>query len=201
LIAFAAKAGSIAADGDGMHSPFTAALLKHITTPATRSAAGVRRVRDEVIKTTGNRRSRSSMARSAAPYRARARHGTGRSRIRAGSAAVRGPDRSRSRPPTDSAWRDYELAGQINSKEVWDAYLETHPTGFYANLARAQRAKLLRWRRQDLPCSPRRRRANARVRDARRHPSGRRGNDPAVKPKQARKKKGKAARRALRARE
>ncbi len=42
LIAFAAKAGSIAADGDGMHSPFTAALLKHIMTPGPRSAAGVR---------------------------------------------------------------------------------------------------------------------------------------------------------------
>src|SRR5262245_47254653 len=33
LIAYAAKAGSTAADGDGKHSPFTVALLKNLTTP------------------------------------------------------------------------------------------------------------------------------------------------------------------------
>src|SRR5262249_3630252 len=34
LIAFAAKAGSIANDGEGPHSPFTGALLKHLPSPA-----------------------------------------------------------------------------------------------------------------------------------------------------------------------
>jgi uncharacterized caspase-like protein len=33
LIAFAAKAGSTAMDGDGKNSPFTSALLKHLATP------------------------------------------------------------------------------------------------------------------------------------------------------------------------
>ena len=33
LIAYSAKAGSTAADGDGKNSPFTAALSKHLTTP------------------------------------------------------------------------------------------------------------------------------------------------------------------------
>src|SRR5437763_1649819 len=33
MIAFAAKAGSTAADGDGNNSPFTVALSKHLTTP------------------------------------------------------------------------------------------------------------------------------------------------------------------------
>src|SRR3981081_654862 len=32
---------------------------------------------------------------------------------------------------------------QVGTKEVWEAFLVAHPTGFYANLARAQRAKLL----------------------------------------------------------
>jgi uncharacterized caspase-like protein len=35
LIAFAAKAGSTAMDGDGKHSPFTSALVKHLATPTS----------------------------------------------------------------------------------------------------------------------------------------------------------------------
>ena len=32
---------------------------------------------------------------------------------------------------------------QVGTKAAWDAFLVAHPNGFYANLARAQRAKLL----------------------------------------------------------
>ena len=55
LIAYSAKAGSTAADGDGKNSPFTIALSKHLTTPGldVRRAFGF--VRDDVLKTTGNR--------------------------------------------------------------------------------------------------------------------------------------------------
>ncbi len=55
LIAYSAKAGSTAADGDGKNSPFTAALVKHLTTPGldVRRAFGF--VRDDVLKTTSNR--------------------------------------------------------------------------------------------------------------------------------------------------
>ena len=55
LIAYSAKAGSTAADGDGKNSPFTVALSKHLTTPGldVRRAFGF--VRDEVLKTTSNR--------------------------------------------------------------------------------------------------------------------------------------------------
>ena len=55
LIAYSAKAGSTAADGDGKNSPFTAALSKHLTKPGldVRRAFGF--VRDEVLKTTGNK--------------------------------------------------------------------------------------------------------------------------------------------------
>jgi hypothetical protein len=40
------------------------------------------------------------------------------------------------------ASRDYEAAAKLGSKEVWDSFLLRHPNGFYADLARAQRAKL-----------------------------------------------------------
>ena len=55
LIAYSAKAGSTAADGDGKNSPFTAALSHHLTKPGldVRRAFGF--VRDEVLKTTGNK--------------------------------------------------------------------------------------------------------------------------------------------------
>jgi len=55
LIAFAAKAGSTADDGDTKHSPFTAALVKYLPTPGLdlRKAFGF--VRDEVMRQTRNR--------------------------------------------------------------------------------------------------------------------------------------------------
>ena len=55
LIAYSAKAGSTALDGDSKNSPFTLALAKHLTTPGldVRRAFGF--VRDDVLKNTGNR--------------------------------------------------------------------------------------------------------------------------------------------------
>src|SRR6266403_1475212 len=55
LIAYSAKAGSTAADGDGKNSPFTVALSKYLTTPGldVRRAFGF--VRDDVLKNTSNR--------------------------------------------------------------------------------------------------------------------------------------------------
>jgi hypothetical protein len=40
------------------------------------------------------------------------------------------------------ARRDYEFASQVGTKEAWDSFLALHGTGFYADLARGQRAKL-----------------------------------------------------------
>jgi len=143
LIAFAAKAGSLAGDGEGIHSPFTAALLKHIATPGLDLRIVFGRVRDEVVKNTGNRQepfvygslggSNVALvpgAASAPPVAVAA--------LPAAPAVAVAPV-----PAGSTAWRDYELAAQINTREIWDAFLETHPTGFYANLARAQRAKLI----------------------------------------------------------
>ena len=52
LIAFAAKAGAVAADGDGKNSPFAAALVKYITEPGLDLRLAFGRVRDEVLKST-----------------------------------------------------------------------------------------------------------------------------------------------------
>jgi Caspase domain len=55
LIAFAAKAGSTASDGKGTNSPYTTALVKHITTPGLDLRLALGRVRDEVLNNTANR--------------------------------------------------------------------------------------------------------------------------------------------------
>ena len=55
LIAYAQKAGATADDGTGSNSPYTTALLKHLATPGLDVELALRRVRDEVLKTTRNR--------------------------------------------------------------------------------------------------------------------------------------------------
>src|SRR6478609_4118598 len=55
MIAFAAKAGSTASDGDSRNSPFATALVEHLPKPGLdlRKAFGF--VRDDVLRSTGNK--------------------------------------------------------------------------------------------------------------------------------------------------
>jgi uncharacterized caspase-like protein len=52
LVAYSAKDGTVAADGDGRNSPFTSSLLKHIETPGLEINFLFRNVRDDVIRST-----------------------------------------------------------------------------------------------------------------------------------------------------
>jgi Caspase domain len=52
LIAYAARDGTTASDGDGRNSPFTTALLRHIETPGLEISFLFRRVRDDVMTAT-----------------------------------------------------------------------------------------------------------------------------------------------------
>jgi hypothetical protein len=54
LVAYAARDGTTALDGDGRNSPFTAALLHNIETPGVEITFMFRNVRDDVMETTGN---------------------------------------------------------------------------------------------------------------------------------------------------
>ena len=55
MIAYATQPDNVALDGDGRNSPFTAALLKHIATPALEISALMKRVRADVIAATRER--------------------------------------------------------------------------------------------------------------------------------------------------
>lgn len=55
LVAFAAKEGTTADDGTGRHSPFTAALLKHLETPGVEIRLLFGKIRDSVLAVTNQR--------------------------------------------------------------------------------------------------------------------------------------------------
>ncbi|MGY4300364.1 putative caspase-like protein [Bradyrhizobium sp. i1.4.4] len=52
LIAYAARDGTTASDGEGRNSPFTTSLLRHIETPGLEISFLFRRVRDDVMAAT-----------------------------------------------------------------------------------------------------------------------------------------------------
>lgn len=129
LIAFAAKAGSTAADGDGSNSPFATALMKYITAPGVDLRLAFGKVRDDVVKTTGNRQE---------PFVYGSLGGNDVSLVPAAPAA----------PPVaiDNeavVQKAYELALQVGTKAVWDSFVAKYPAGLYTELAKAQRDKLV----------------------------------------------------------
>jgi hypothetical protein len=121
LIAYAAKAGSTADDGTGDHSPFTMAVLKNLTVPGLDVRLAFGRVRDEVLKATGNRQE---------PFV----YGS----LGGGNVSLVAAPATRQEAAVSDVKADYELVQRIGSKRAWEVFLGTHPTGFYADLARAQ---------------------------------------------------------------
>lgn len=54
LVAFSAEPGQVASDGSGSNSPFALALSQHLGTPDLEIGLVFRRIRDSVLKATGN---------------------------------------------------------------------------------------------------------------------------------------------------
>ena len=125
LVAFATKAGAVADDGAGENSQYATALVKYLAEPGVDLRVAFGRVRDEVLKRTLNRQE---------PFVYGSLGGDN-------LALVPSPAK-----PVDAdadARVDYEFAAQLGTKDVWDSFLVRHPTGFYANLARAQVSRLV----------------------------------------------------------
>jgi hypothetical protein len=126
LIAYAAKAGSTAEDGDGDNSPFAAALLKNLTVPGLDIRLAFGRVRDDVLRRTGNRQEPfvyGSLGGEAIPL-------------------VPAPVQSKAELVKEVKG-DYQLVERIGTKKAWEVFLSSHKEGLYADLARAQLAKLI----------------------------------------------------------
>jgi len=132
LIAYSAKAGSTALDGDNKNSPFTVALSKHLTTPGLDVRRAFGYVRDDVLKTTGNRQE---------PFVYGSLGGEDVPLVPAKPVAA-APAAAPASNPQVEARHDYELAVQIGNKDALNAFLAQHSDGYYANLARIQLAKV-----------------------------------------------------------
>jgi hypothetical protein len=133
LIAFAAKAGSVSFDGAGPNSPFTSALVKYIAQPGQDIRIALGKVRDEVLRETGNRQE---------PYVYGSLGGEDVALVAAKPMMSAAPS-----APSDSidldAAADYRTADRIGSIPAWRAFLSAHSSGGYADQARAQLATLL----------------------------------------------------------
>jgi hypothetical protein len=136
IIAYAAKAGSTADDGVGGHSPFTAALLKHLTVPGRDVRLALGNVRDEVLAATGKKQEPivyGSLGGAAVE-------------LVPGPKAAPAPVAAAPAAAVDqnaAIRRDYEMAERVGTREAWDSFLATYSTGLYSKLAQAQRNKLI----------------------------------------------------------
>lgn len=128
MVAYAAKAGSTASDGDSKNSPFASALVERLPTPGLdlRKAFGF--VRDDVLKNTGYKQE---------PYVYGSLGGDDVPLVAAKPAAT-GPQAS----PEDAVRRNYELALQLGTRDGWTAFLSRYTEGFYADLAKGQLNKI-----------------------------------------------------------
>jgi Caspase domain len=125
LIAYAAKAGSTADDGDGQHSPFATGLLKNLTVPGLDIRLAFGRVRDDVMKITSNRQE---------PFV----YGS----LGGGIVSLMPAPADQQDSTVADSKADYELVAKIGTRQAWEVFLGTHKAGFYSDLARAQLASL-----------------------------------------------------------
>ena len=136
LIAYAAKAGSSASDGTDGHSPYTKALLKHIAEPGLDIRLAFGRVRDDVLKQTGNEQE---------PFVYGSLGGSVISLVPA-------PVVAKEAPVADVS-ADFNLVEKINSKMAWEVFINTHKTGILVDLAH-KRLQLLEQQEQKLASLP-----------------------------------------------
>jgi hypothetical protein len=125
LIAFAAKAGSLAEDGSGFHSPFTAALLKHIAEPGLDIRIALGRVRDDVLDSTGSKQE---------PF---VYGSLGGSIVTLSSQTA-----VAEKQDANEALRDFAIAHEAAKVETWDAFIHRYKDGNLNELARKERDRL-----------------------------------------------------------
>ena len=139
LVAYAARGGSVAADGEGRNSPYSTALLAHLEEPGLEVGLMFRKVRDAVLRSTGGRQepfvygSLSSEGvwlgprpGPSAPAAKPARPGGGSGRLNAERVAAEA----------------YKAAERLNTVEAFEAVARRFPGTVYADLARGHVRKL-----------------------------------------------------------
>ena len=126
MIAFAAKAGSTASDGDSKNSPFATALVEYLPRPGLDLRKAFGYVRDDVLKNTSFKQE---------PFVYGSLGGADVALVPPSPVAAPKPSRQDVR-------KDYEFAQQLDTRGGWKAFLTQYPDGFYADLAREQLNKI-----------------------------------------------------------
>jgi formylglycine-generating enzyme required for sulfatase activity len=126
LIAFAAKAGSTAADGSGPNSPYTTALLEYLVTPGLDVRLVLGRVRDQVLASTGGKQE---------PF---VYGSLGGAEISLVPAAKPAP----APHPTSEAAQSWAVIKDTTDIQVLEAFIKRYGDSFYADIARARLAKV-----------------------------------------------------------
>ena len=135
LIAFAAKAGSTAADGQGTNSPYTAALVKHVATPGLDLRLALGRVRDEVLKSTGNRQE---------PFVYGSLGGTEIALVGNATQQPQPGPQPKAPDTASEAERAWPLVKDTSSVAALEAFITRYKDTFFADLARARLSELTR---------------------------------------------------------
>ena len=128
LVAFAAKAGLTALDGNSKNSPYATALVKYIAAPGLDLRRAFGFVRDDVLQATGNRQE---------PYVYGSLGGADVALVPTKAVAS-----TPAANPQSEIRRDFELALQLGNKDALNAFLAQYPDGYYASLAKLQLTKI-----------------------------------------------------------
>jgi uncharacterized caspase-like protein len=125
LISFATQPGNVAQDGLDGNSPFSKALAQTIRTPGLDIFRAFNEVGLIVARATGGEQQPWV---SLSPIK--------------GDFYFAGLPKTEPDPMAEQAGR-YEAAARVDTKEAWDSFLSLYKSGYYADLARAERTKII----------------------------------------------------------
>lgn len=134
LIAYATSPGTVALDGDGQHSPYTASLLRHLRSPGLKIEDSLKRVRTELVLQTNLRQ---------VPWESSSLYGADFILFPSESAdlSVDAPSQMLTPAPTVSAHRMEEAFAELMAQESsnpdseqqstqWGGFLQDYPDDF-----------------------------------------------------------------------
>ena len=148
LVAYAAKEGTVAADGEGRNSPYTSALLAQLEEPGLEVGLMFRKVRDAVLASTGGRQEPfvyGSLSSKGAYLAVPLEPEPGPASTASPSVADTPAD---GQAATDDltteqlAARAYEAAERVATVSAYEAVVRRFPGNIYTELAEAQIEKL-----------------------------------------------------------
>ena len=130
LVAYAAKGGTVAADGDGRNSPYTTALLEYLEEPGLEVGMMFRRVRDAVL--TSTRRHQEPFVYGSLSSEA----------VYLAAAAPEPNPVQQSGTAEQLAAQVYEAAERLDTVDGYEEVVRRFPESIYADLARSRLKRL-----------------------------------------------------------